>query len=62
MAMQNELKKTLKYNFNDVLDYLEELGFTVNISNGKILWDEADNTTNCYRKITNNTINFVRTD
>lgn len=62
MAIQNELKKTLKYNFSDVLDYLEELGFTVNTSSGKILWGEADNTTNCYWKITNNTINFIRTD
>ena len=60
MANLSGFEKTLCYNITEVLDYLDDLGFTR--SGTKITWDNAEATTNCYWYINNNIINFKRTD
>lgn len=60
MAIGTGIEKRLCYSLNEVLTTLTNFGFTR--TGNKILWDEAENTTNCYWQISNDTINFKRTD
>lgn len=54
------IQKTITNNFNDTIEYLTNLGFT--ISNNKILWSYAELDTTCFWKIDNETIYFQRSD
>lgn len=61
--MYNEtigLFKHLFYNITDLIEYLEDIGFT--ITNNKILWNNAESDTACYWTINNNIINLRRSD
>ena len=54
------VEKRLFTNITEVTDFLEDIGFT--ITNNKILWDAAENDSDCYFDITNNIITFIRSD
>ena len=54
------MEKRIFTNINDVKTYLQSIGFV--ISGNKILWSYAEDDTQCYWKIDNNTINFQLSD